>query len=346
MVDISVRFKSIDLGLKGHERGLVSTTRRLNESVDSFVPMRKSVVLIFYFLVHVALAQPVPRVFNYGYEAVFEALEPGTKVRMWAPLPQNNSVQKVGRLRMSPPLKARLSRDDHGNRLLFMEGDVPQSGILKLRVEGRVERFEWNSAQSEPLDNDRYLKPSKLVPVDDRVLSVVGGRPLEGEPEVVARKLYDAVLEHLAYDKSQPGYGRGDSIWACDSRTGNCTDFHSLFLSLARLDGIPARFEIGYSLPADKTEGELSGYHCWASFWNGQGWIPVDISEADKHPKKANYFFGHLDVDRVTLSVGRDLIFQPEQEFGPVNYFVRPVLEIEGEMVEAQRLKVFFRPER
>ena len=34
---------------------------------------------------------------------------------------------------------------------------------------------------------------------------------------------------------------QGDVLWVCDSRFGNCTDFHSLFISWARAKGLPQR---------------------------------------------------------------------------------------------------------
>ena len=62
---------------------------------------------------------------------------------------------------------------------------------------------------------------------------------------------------------------------------------------MARSQHIPAKFEMGFSLPSDKSAGEIAGYHCWAEFFNSQnGWVPVDISEAWKHQEKRDYFFG------------------------------------------------------
>jgi hypothetical protein len=135
----------------------------------------------------------------------------------------------------------------------------------------------------------------------------------------------------MRYDKTGTGWGHGDVLYACDAKKGNCTDFHSLFIAMARSQRIPARFEIGFPLPPDKRSGEIAGYHCWSDFWvDGKGWIPVDISEAWKHPEKRDYFFGSHDVDRMQFSMGRDLRLTPAQEGKALNYFVYPYVEVDG----------------
>ena len=97
----------------------------------------------------------------------------------------------------------------------------------------------------------------------------------EGEttPLDKARAIYDYVFTTMRYDKTGTGWGRGDVLYACDAKKGNCTDFHSLFIAMARSQGIPARFEIGFPLPPDKHSAEIAGYHCWSDFFEPQAWL-------------------------------------------------------------------------
>jgi hypothetical protein len=75
----------------------------------------------------------------------------------------------------------------------------------------------------------------------------------------------------------------------------------------------------------------IAGYHCWSDFFiDGKGWIPVDISEAWKHPEKREYFFGSHDANRVQFSMGRDLRLNPAQAGKALNYFVYPYVEVDG----------------
>jgi transglutaminase-like putative cysteine protease len=151
------------------------------------------------------------------------------------------------------------------------------------------------------------------------------------DPLGKARAIYNYVIASMRYDKSGTGWGNGDAIWACTSKRGNCTDFHSLFIGMARAAGIPSRFEIGFPLPGDQHEGAIAGYHCWAQFYlESYGWVPVDASEAWKHPDKKDYFFGAHDDNRVQFSVGRDIRLDPLQQGDPLNYFVYPYAELDG----------------
>jgi transglutaminase-like putative cysteine protease len=111
---------------------------------------------------------------------------------------------------------------------------------------------------------------------------------------------------------------------------GNCTDFHSLFISMARSVGIPARFVIGAPIPQGP-EGTIAGYHCWAEFYSPQaGWVPVDASEAWKHPRLREYYFGTLDPNKLLISVGRNIQLVPAQAGPPVNFFIYPYVEVDG----------------
>jgi transglutaminase-like putative cysteine protease len=147
-----------------------------------------------------------------------------------------------------------------------------------------------------------------------------------------ARAIYDYVFATTRYDKKSTGWGPGDVLYACDAKKGNCTDFHSPFIAMARSQGIRARFEIGFPLPADKQSSEIAGYHCWSDFYiDGKGWIPVDISEAWKHQEKRDYLFGSHDANRVQFSTGRDLPLNPPQDGKPLNYLVYPYVEVDGQ---------------
>ncbi|HTS68753.1 MAG TPA: transglutaminase domain-containing protein [Terriglobia bacterium] len=303
---------------------------------------------------------PPSRTFLFTYQVTLQDLPAGAqRVRVWIPRASTDANQTVVLKQISGPIRFRETREEpYGNHILYGEIAHPPPGPAKLTVEYQVTRREYSrggypsllQAQQvsapAPKDLARFLAPDRLVPIDGRIKQLAD-EITRGKQGTVARAyaLYDYVFQTVRYDKSGTGWGRGDSLWVCDAKHGNCTDFHSLFISLARAAGIPARFEIGFPVP-EGTEGSVPGYHCWAEFYvNGLGWVPVDISEAWKAPKKHDYFFGTLDANRVQFSVGRDLALQPKQDGDPLNYFIYPYGEVDGKPFEGIEKKFTYREE-
>ena len=106
----------------------------------------------------------------------------------------------------------------------------------------------------------------------------------------------------MRYDKTSSGWGRGDAVWACDAKRGNCTDFHSPFIGMLRVDGIPAGFDIGFPLPENKDKGDIAGYQCWAEFYARKtGWIPVDHLRGVESEAERNAL---VAIERSRLLIG------------------------------------------
>jgi transglutaminase-like putative cysteine protease len=192
-----------------------------------------------------------------------------------------------------------------------------------------------------------YLQPEALVPQTDQIRDLAK-KVTEGKTTdlMKARALYDHVIEKVRYAKYGTGWGRGDAVYACDAKSGNCTDFHAYFIALARAVGIPARFAIGASIPSERNDGGIDGYHCWAEFLADGKWWPVDVSEADKNSRLATYYFGHHPANRIELSRGRDLVVDPQPKAGPINFLAHPVLEVEGKPVQVKADFSFKREKR
>jgi transglutaminase-like putative cysteine protease len=280
------------------------------------------------------------------FEFVYRVKLPEIKgeARVWIPLAKTDAFQTVTEEEISIPIKWEKVQDrDYGNDICVLHLQPADSGkTIELRY--RVVRREKAAYPASGEDTSRYLRPEKLVPINAtfRTLAreATAGKKDDFER---AKALYDHVMTRMRYDKSGTGWGRGDAIYACDARTGNCSDFHAYFIALARSVGIPARFAIGATIPADKNEGAIEGYHCWAEFFADGNWVPVDISEAWKNPKLAGYYFGHNPANRFELTKGRDLIVDPSPASGPINFLAYPLLEMNGEVVKPETTFMFRR---
>ncbi len=317
--------------------------------------------LLLFFPMSLVIAQsssnaqkfsPPSRTFRFTYNFTVKDIPLGTKrVRVWVPVPQTDEHQTVRVLAVKAPAKTRMRHEpEYGNRMMYAEIQNPASDKAEFTLEYEVTRREYSRgdyAQLEhrgrdqlprviPASMTRLVEPDNLIPTNGKIkalaVEVTGSQT---GTIAKAKAAYDYFFTTMRYDKSGSGWGRGDAVWACDSKHGNCTDFHSPFIGVLRADGIPARFDIGFPLPENKDKGDIPGYHCWAEFRAPKtGWIPVDISEAWKAKQKQDYFFGSVDANRVQFSTGRDITLSPKQDGPALNYFVYPYIEIDGKSYE------------
>jgi transglutaminase-like putative cysteine protease len=279
----------------------------------------------------------------------------------------------VSDLQIDAPYAHRVERDSEGSKILYLEAQKPREKELKI-----VETFVLNRSEvrvnadpnkAKPLtDADRsrfapYLAANKNVVIDDEIRQladqIVGN---ESNPVLAARKLYDWVLHNVDYWVKDPNNKKaspvGSTTYCLTFRTGNCTDFESLWTSLARAQGIPTRIVYGSFFKPDLNGNDLDqSYHCWAIFYApGIGWIPHDVAVADMYagefnvtsdnevlmrrttadglfgvdPAKVEYYFGNLDERRVVWSIGRDIVLSPKQDGDPVNAMAKAYVEIDG----------------
>ena len=309
--------------------------------------------------------------------------EGAQRVRVWFVLPQEDPVpgdgtgvaQQVNDLQIEAPYAYRVERDAEGSKLLYLETTNPKEKefkIVETFVLTRDEvRMSVDPTKAKPLtDADRaklapYLAANKHVEIDDEIRKlaheIVGDEP---NPVLAARKLYDWVLHNVDYwvkdPKNKKASPVGSASYCLTFRTGNCTDFESLWASLARAKGIPTRIVYGSFFKPDLNGYDLDqSYHCWATFYApGLGWLPHDVAVADMYvgemvatadnevlmrrttadgmfgadPAKVDYYFGNLDERRMVWSIGRDLILTPKQDGEPVNAMAKAYVEVDGKV--------------
>lgn len=274
------------------------------------------------------------RQFEISYSATLKDLpSEAHRLRVWIPLAGNRDGQKILTRKITTPGSHQITKDPlYGNEMIYfeMEGPFPDKLDFKVDYQARVAKEDFLKSNQEK-DPDLYLRSSRLMKVTEEVTqrtqSATEKKQTLGEK---ARGIYDDVIGHMVYEKKTPGWGQGNTLRACLIGRGNCTDFHSLFISMAHAAEIPARFKIGLPVP-NTSEGKIPGYHCWAEYYDDKkGWQPVDASEAWKHPKRKEAYFGNFDTNKFLISVGRDIDLVPKQSGDPVNIFFYPYVEVDG----------------
>ena len=324
--------------------------------------------LIFIFGLFIfTCSENMQRNFNFNYSISLEPTN-NKKLELWIPIPQSSEVQAINNIKIDTDGLDYTIEDEklHGNKYLYINHKNGTSTKKNILISFDVNRIEPQSVQYDDIDPGNYLGSYSVVPTGAFFSKIIEKHNLSksnvrgiydyvlsgmhyGKPKEVGDTYYnnpwlseegqygdkavnrDQVVGLYKKAKSENGnytFGNGNSVYACDIGVGNCTDYHSYFLSLSRTLEVPTRFHMGFTIPQG-TEGKIGGYHCWADYYEqGKGWTPVDISEADKAPEKTNYFFGTATENRVEMMVGRDFDLKGYDQ-GKVNLFIYPLLEIE-----------------
>lgn len=281
--------------------------------------------------------------FTFHYDVTIPQLTENAK--MWIPIVQTNRFQTVEILSQEIPVEHKVIKDSvFGNKVLYVELKPGDSG-KKIALNYKVLRKEKKPYLDPKADINLYLKDTPLLPVGGKFTKIDADifEKANAKTDVEkARAIYDYIIAHMRYTK-QVKHGTGDAYYACDMLAGNCTEFHSYFITLARTAHIPARFFIGTSIPSNEDSGEIGGYHCWVEFYAESKWWPIDISEAFKYTPLRDYFFGHNPANRILFTQGRELKLNPAPEEGLINFFAYPILEVNGKSQKADNRLSFER---
>ncbi|MDE1922611.1 MAG: transglutaminase family protein, partial [Gammaproteobacteria bacterium] len=186
--------------------------------------------------------------------------------------------------------------DAYGNVAHLLTLEEPHREV-RIVVQGVVETSETDSRQDDgPLSHLAYLAPTALTAPTDEIRRFAARiRRPAAAPRAAAEELADAVCDAIGY---RPGSSEvTDSAGAAFAKgAGVCQDQSHVFLSCARVIGIPARYVSGYLYTGDSSE---AASHAWVDVWLGadDGWHSLDVT----HRRPA--FGGYC-----RLAVGRDYL--------------------------------------
>ncbi|MFN7182386.1 MAG: transglutaminase-like domain-containing protein, partial [Planctomycetota bacterium] len=207
---------------------------------------------------------------------------------------------------------------------------------LEIEAKYKILRREFQRKYVEGVNNfltkidkkkfRKYLTGEKYIPINKYYIElsnkITAGHSFDYEK---LYSLYKYVANHGKYykldiTKLKPS-GLGYSKYCDEFGTGNCTDYHAYFMSLARPAGFPVRFVMGsYLNPKNDGKNVDAGYHCWVeTYIPPYGWIPLDPSWGNYFSNKKEYYFLNLEEERVVFTYGRNF-FLPGVSYR-VNYF-------------------------
>jgi transglutaminase-like putative cysteine protease len=291
-----------------------------------------------------------------SYTLTLRTNNPGVKagslVRVWLPYPQEYRQQRdVKMISTSPEPKLIAPSAVEGNpvsggpqRTVYFEERVADP----IRPQEFKEVFEYTSfayypkleeAKVQPLPADWNgaclgERPPHIVftpKIRKRVAEIVGA---ETNPLAKARKIFRWVSSNIKWN-AEDEYCIIPSLVlkGFTAGRGDCGIQNTVFITMCRIAGIPARWQSGWETkPVDGW-----GMHDWAEIYLAPwGWLPADASygvQKSEDPKIADYYCGHQDSYRliVNLDWGRELFPpKPSLRSEPAD-FQRGEVEVDGQ---------------
>jgi transglutaminase-like putative cysteine protease len=274
--------------------------------------------------------------------------------RLWIPYPVSNEYQKIENIKINGNYNySGIHKDGvSGNTIIYAEWKNPKD-FPELNFSFNVTRTEIfrknfpNDEGSIPMEISHYLESTSLGPTNG-IVKEISDEVTKGKTTILSKAtvIYDYLVEHGERDANLSFCGDGDVCELLKNLRGKCVDFSSVFVALARTAGVPAREILGTRIYKN---GDITGaYHCRAEFYlPNYGWVSVDPSDIAKLMLNENldindtkvltardYFFGAQTETYIDLSTGRDITLNPEQDAGPLNYFMYPYAEVDGEPLD------------
>lgn len=333
---------------------------------------------------------PLKRNFSIRYSFKINNDENKYPLELWNPLPFNSSYQKVKNLNFSGNYKSFLNTDKNKyNANTFYAKWDKKTKVNILNIDMEVETTFRNisinaikkaSSKNTPIPQyvKIFLEETIHIPTKGIVKKLANRitRGLNDRFEKV-QAVYHWCTLHTYRDKAVVGCGVGD-VSAMIGRDeveylynngyygGKCTDISSLFTSLVRALGIPAREVFGIRLGKSHFSKALgtsknniadisSWQHCRAEYYIPSfGWVPTDPADisklilkenlkyTDKRVQKLNDDYLHSwEMNWMGFNYGRDFDLFPKQKSSPLNMFGYPYAQINKKTLDFYSPKNF-----
>lgn len=286
-----------------------------------------------------------------------------SNVTLWVPYPMSDEFQTISNMSINGNYqKSAVYRDPISEAIYFYASwtnseSNPQCVMsFHISQRDRKQASLKDSGKNYPEIVMKYLQSTDYIPANDPEMREIAQKAINGKKGTLekAKGIYDWVVENTFRDPDVKGCGLGipmRTIKQCNGG-GKCADLSTVFVTIARAAGIPARDVYGLRLAPLKEGDVTSGFHCWAEFYlPGTGWVMVDPADVRKmmlvhklELKDAKdwrqFFWGGDDLFRLVLEKNsRGVLLNGAHE--KMNYFMYPAAEVNGKMLNYFDSKAF-----
>jgi transglutaminase-like putative cysteine protease len=257
---------------------------------------------------------PVKIKIDYTLTVDADAVPDGEIIRCWLPYPrEDNRRQKNVKLFSVNSGEYTIASGENLQRTLYLEKPAkkgePVVFNMKLEYESLSEWHNIDPDKIKPYDKNSSLyieNTSERLPhieftEDLKKLSgqIVGE---EKNPYLVSRKIFEWIHNNIPW-ASALEYSTIDNIssYCLSNMHGDCGIKTLLFMTLVRMNGIPAKWQSGWMMHPPEIN-----LHDWCEIYlEGYGWVPVDQSFGlqKSGDEKVKYFYlGGMDSYRLIVN--------------------------------------------
>jgi len=259
-----------------------------------------------------------------------EAAPDGETIRAWLPIPRQYPFQADFELLSAKPSAKEINGCDSSIRAAYLEAPARAGKSTKFTVEYdytaygvRFEIVPENIKAADPKDPalSPFLRegPHVAFTPEIRALSreIVGDETIDFRK---AKKCYDWIANQIKYSyATEYSTIRNISEYCRTKQYGDCGQEALLFITLCRLNGIPARWQSGWNtFPGGKS------IHDWCEIYLGPyGWMPVDpymgiwamryarTLTPEQQREVRDFYFGGLDQWRMSANSDHNQTLSP-----------------------------------
>jgi transglutaminase-like putative cysteine protease len=254
-----------------------------------------------------------------------DAVPAGKTVRAWIPYPRADKGQQEDiAFVSSQPAAHQIAPESALQRTVYLEQPAQAGKPTVFKITYEVTLY----AQYHAIDPAK-VQPEQITPelapyVAERAPHVVFTEPLRvfsnqvvgdaTNPYEIARRIYAAVDEIPWAGAREYSTIPDISAYTLHAGHGDCGEQTLLLITLMRMNGIPARWQSGWTF----TTGKYDDIHDWAEIYLAPyGWVPVDVTYgrlASDDPALKWFYLGGLDNFRIAFNDDFSRDFVPAKQ--------------------------------
>lgn len=254
--------------------------------------------------------KPVNMKVSYKVTLKENTVPAGEVIRCWLPYPREDNRRQTNVKLLSVNSNDYIitpSSSAYPHRTLYMEKvtekDKPLEFSIEFSYSSAAEWFNLSGKEIKPYDVNSELYKTYTTERETHVIftdrikeiskQVVGD---ETNPYLVVKKIFDWINDSYPWAGARE-YSTIANIpeYVLENNHGDCGQVSLLLITLARYNGIPAKWQSGFMMHPNSLN-----LHDWAEvYFEGVGWVPVDQSFGRKD------FFDN-DDEKYLLSNGID----------------------------------------